>query len=64
MDELIQEILAEKENILETLNALQETLKRKKKTVIEFAAISTFVQNTYNGMENIIKRILNSKVYL
>lgn len=57
MDELNKEILAEKELILETLGSLDEALKRKEKTVIELAGISTFLQNAYNGIENILKRI-------
>ncbi|HCX90118.1 MAG TPA: hypothetical protein DHT43_06285 [Deltaproteobacteria bacterium] len=61
MDELLREIAAEKEHILETLNALQEALERKEKTVIGLAAIATFLQNTYNGMENLLKRILKFK---
>ncbi len=61
MDELRREIAAEKEHIRETLQTLQTVLERRKKTVVELAAISTFVQNTYNGMENILKRILKFK---
>ncbi len=61
MDELLQEIAAEKEHISETLRALQKALERKEKTIIELAAVATFLQNTYNGMENILKRILKFK---
>ena len=61
MDELRREIAAEQEHIANTLCALQEALQRKERTVVELAAVATFLQNTYNGMENILKRILKSK---
>jgi len=65
MDDLEEEILIEKEHISTTLESLKNALKRKKKSTIELAAIATFLQNTYNGIENIIKRILKSKkVYI
>jgi uncharacterized protein YutE (UPF0331/DUF86 family) len=61
MDELLREVEAEKEHILATLQALKEALERKEKTVVELAAIATFLQNTYNGIENILKRALKYK---
>lgn len=61
MDELNREILAEKELILKTLTSLDEALAREEKTIIELAGVSTFLQNLYNGIENILKRILKSK---
>ncbi len=61
MDELLREVQAEKEYILDTFRALNEALQRKEKTVVELAAISTFLQNTYNGIENILKRLLKFK---
>ena len=61
MDELTQEVQAEKEHILGTLRVLEKVLDREEKTIIELSAIATFLQDTYNGMENILKRILKSK---
>lgn len=61
MGELEEEILIEKEHISTTLRALRETMKRKEITIVELAAIATFLQNTYNGIENILKRILKFK---
>jgi len=58
MNELLREVEAEKEQILATLQALREALERREKTLIELAAIATFLYNAYNGMENILKRIL------
>jgi len=61
MDKLINEVEAEKEHISKTLEALNKAIKREKTTIIELAAIATFLQNAYNGIENLIKRILKFK---
>jgi len=50
MDKLINEVEAEKEHISKTLEALNMAIKREKTTIIELAAIATFLQNAYNGI--------------
>lgn len=58
MDELLQDVAAEKERIEDTLKALRHVLRRKRRTSIELAAIATYLHNVYSGMENLLKRIL------
>ncbi len=61
MDELTEQILAEKENVDIALHNLKTAMSRNEKTVIELAAIATFLHNIYNGIENILKQILISR---
>ncbi len=49
MDELTEQILAEKENVDIALHNLETAMARNEKTVIELAAIATFLHNVYNG---------------
>lgn len=60
MDNLVREIAAEKERIEATLSALEKTLRRKRRTFVELAAIATCLHNSYSGMENLLKRVLKS----
>jgi hypothetical protein len=50
MDELQKQVLAEKENVEIALENLKLAKSRKEKTVIELAAIGTFLHNIYNGI--------------
>ncbi len=61
MGKLPDEILVEQENIETILKNLFEATKRKEKTIIELAAIGTFLHNFYNGIENILKQLLKRK---
>lgn len=61
MGSLTQEIVAEKENVEETLNNLKDALARTSKSVIELSAIAAFLHNVYNGIENILKQTLKAK---
>jgi uncharacterized protein YutE (UPF0331/DUF86 family) len=58
MAEIQQEMAADKERIEGTLEALQKTLRRKRRTLVELAAIATCLHNAYSGMENLLKRVL------
>jgi uncharacterized protein YutE (UPF0331/DUF86 family) len=57
MDEILQDIAAEKERINDTLKALEKTLGRKRRTFVELAAIATCLHNSYSGIENLLKRV-------
>jgi len=61
MDNLSRQLLAEKENVETAMRNLKEALSREEKTVIELAAIGTFLHNIYSGIENILKQIMKSK---
>ncbi len=58
MDKLLEEILIERDYIEETLDVLREAINRSEKTVVELSAIGASLHHCYNGMENILKRIL------
>jgi uncharacterized protein YutE (UPF0331/DUF86 family) len=49
MDKLRKQIRAEEENVEIALGNLKQTIEREEKTVIELAAIGTFLHNIYNG---------------
>lgn len=58
MAELLQDISIEEEQITRTLSALQQARERYPRTIIELSAMATFLHNTYNGVENLLKRVL------
>ena len=61
MEKLHKQILAEREYVEIALDNLKFAWGRQDKSVIELAAIGTFLHNIYNGIENILKRIVLSK---
>ena len=61
MNNVSKQINAEKEHVEVALSNLKEAMTRKEKSVIELAAIGTFLHNIYNGIENILKQILKAK---
>lgn len=62
-EQLKDQCEAEFENIQAVLEELSAVVQLGKTvyTVAELAAIATFLHNTYNGVENILKRILYFK---
>jgi len=60
MDEFLRDLAVERERIEGTLEALQKTLRRKRRTFVELAAIATCLHNAYSGMENLLKRALTN----
>lgn len=61
MVNLPRQIIAEVENVEAALRNLEETMDRRIKTVVELAAMGTFLHNVYNGIENILKQSLKIK---
>ncbi len=61
MVKLSEKIRAEIENIEITLGKLDAVLEVKEKDFPELAALATILQNFYNGVENILKQILNEQ---
>ena len=59
--DLTRKVGLEKQNIARTLANLQLALDRQDRSVVELAAVATFLHNIYNGMENILKLILRAR---
>lgn len=58
MDKLWKQIDVEKELIENTLVELEKALKTGDRSYVVMAGMAAFVHNLYNGVENILKRIL------
>ncbi len=61
MDELWEEIDAEKSLIEKTLIELAKALLSNERSYVVLAGMASFVHNFYNGVENILKRLLLAK---
>ncbi len=61
MVDITRQVAAEKENVEKALGNLREAMGRREKSVVELAAIATFIHNIYNGIENILKQVLKAK---
>ncbi len=61
MVDFARTIEAEKENVEKALDNITLVMERQDKSIIELAAIATFLHNVYNGIENILKQILKSE---
>jgi hypothetical protein len=58
MDELWEEIEAEKELVEKTLNELAQALQSADRSYVMLAGMAAFIHTLYNGIENILKRML------
>ena len=61
MVDITRQVAAEKENVEKALVNLGDAMGRREKSVVELAAIATFIHNIYNGIENILKQVLKAK---
>ena len=61
MVDITRQVAAEKENVEKALVNLRDAMGRSEKSVVELAAIATFIHNIYNGIENILKQVLKAK---
>ena len=61
MVDITRQVAAEKENVEKALSNLRDAMGRREKSVVELAAIATFIHNIYNGIENILKQVLRAR---
>jgi uncharacterized protein YutE (UPF0331/DUF86 family) len=62
MSDSEQEVRIELDNIHSTLENLDKALNRHERDVVELAAIGAFLHNFYNGIENVLKRVVPQKL--
>jgi len=60
MSDLRRKIDAEKQYIVLTLDNLVAVLERPERSIVELAAIATFLHNVYNGIENVLKMVFKA----
>jgi len=60
MSDLGQKIDAEKQYIALTLDNLRAVLDRPERSIVELAAIATFLHNVYSGIENVLKMVFKA----
>jgi len=58
MADIKQEVYAEMENIESVLTELEKVKNRPDKELVVLVGIGAYLQNIYNGIENILKQIL------
>ena len=61
MDELRENVAAERQRVETTLAELSHALARETRSTVELAGIATFLLNVYNGIENILKQVLRTE---
>ncbi|MCK4642452.1 hypothetical protein KAU32_02320 [bacterium] len=61
MVSLREKVSVEMENISLVLEELEKVKDKPNKTPVELAGMGAFLHNIYNGIENILKQILNSQ---
>jgi phosphopantothenate synthetase len=61
MVSVIDKIAAEHENIIKVLDEIRKASKREEMEMVVLVGIGAYINNVYNGIENILKQILLSR---